>query len=134
MSITNQLIELIKSNPRYAPTATHYVSVYHKEQLYGGPEEGGWWHTVYQLEGSVAFPSREQAEAYIEHAEQLAEQLQIQANRQFRDAFVMKYRDDVDLEDDFCTGETIDAGEYLVHVEETQGSLDNSRDVIPHWE
>lgn len=133
MNTSEQLIELIKANPRYTPTGQHYVSIYRKEQTYGGSEEGGWWHTVNTLEGSVAFPSLEQAELYVEHAEQLVEKLQQQANKERRDAFVLNHRDGIDYEDDFCTGESLDET-YFVHIEEKQGELDNTNEPIGHWE
>lgn len=135
MNVTDQLIELIRSNPRFAEASTHYVSIYHKDQLFGGHEEGGWWHTVYTLEGSVTFPTREQAEAYVDHATELVEKLQAQANKTFRDAFVANHRDDMDYDDsDLCHGDIVDAGNYFVHIEEKQGELDNSREPIGHWE
>ena len=134
MNISEQLIDLIKSNPRYSQASTHYVSIYHKEQKYGGPEEGGWWHTVYALEGSVPFPTREQAEAYVEHAAQLVNKLQIQANLQFRDAFVANCPYDIELDDnDLCYGEVVDAGKYFVHVEDKQGELDNANEMVDAW-
>ena len=135
MNVSNQLIELIRSNPRFAEASTHYVSVYHKDQQFGGHEEGGWWHAVYELQGSVSFPSREQAEVYVEHATELVSKLQSQANKQFRDAFVANYRDDSDYDDnDLCAGEVVDAGDYFVHIEEKQGSLDNTNEPVGHWE
>lgn len=134
MNTSEQLLDLIRNNPRYSAASTHYVSIYFKEQQYGGAEEGGWWHTVCTLEGSVSFDTREQAEQYVEHATQLADKLQRQANKEFRDAFVANHRDDADYDDDYCRGETVDAGNYFVHVEEQQGSLDNTKEPIGHWE
>jgi hypothetical protein len=134
MSTTEQLVDLIRNNEHYTKAATHYVSIYSKEQLYGGPEEGGWWHTCYTLEGSVSFPTYEQAEAFLVQAEHLAGRMKSAADRAFRDNFVNNHRDDVDYEDDFCTGETCGSEDYLVCIEQKQGEMDNSDEPIGHYE
>jgi hypothetical protein len=43
-----------------------YVSIYRAEQLYGGPEEGGWYYTRNFLEESVGFSSEAEAEDYLD--------------------------------------------------------------------
>jgi len=49
-------------------TAAHnfYVSIYRAEQLYGGPEEGGWYYTRNFLEESVGFSCESEAEDYLD--------------------------------------------------------------------
>lgn len=34
---------------------TCYLTVYQTGRQYGGPEEGGWWYTVYSLEAAIPF-------------------------------------------------------------------------------
>ena len=134
MSINNKMVELVRNNSKFTKATQSFVSIYSKRSEYGGPEEGGWWHTVYALEGSIGFASREQAEAYFDEAEQLAHTLQMQESKQHRDAFVANHDDFADHEDDFCVGETCGPDEFMVIIEDQQGSMDNSRDPIPHWE
>lgn len=134
MNLQDKLIEIIKNHPDYIQAAPAHVSIYRKCQQYGGPEEGGWWHTVYELQGSVRFASREAAEAHLESVQQLVHQLQKQENQQHRDAFVMNHNDFEDVEDDFCHGETCGADEFFVEIEENPGALDNTREPIPCWE
>jgi len=134
MTTTEKLLDLIRTNPRYSEAKTHYVSIYRKSQAYGGPEEGGWWKTYYELEGSVPFATEEQAQDYINHAELLVQQLQTAENTAFRDTFVNSYRDDVDYEDNFSYGETCGADEFTVIVESERGSLDNTNEPIGHYE
>ena len=134
MNVNKQLLEIIRSNPRFSSTEKHYVSIYRSESAYGGPEEGGWWKDYNFLEGSVSFPTLEQAEEYLEHTKSLAEKMQQQANKAFRDAFVANHRDNIDYQDDFCRGESCSAPEYFVYIETTQGSLDNSDEPIGHYE
>lgn len=134
MNLDNQIIDLIRNNPRFTQAQPCYVSIYSKSQAYGGAEEGGWWKTYYKLEGSVAFPTREQAEAYVEEVEKLAHMQQLQANAEYREYFLNSYRDDQDCEDDFCIGETCGADEFFVTIEEQQGEMDNCNEPVGHYE
>lgn len=134
MNVTEQLLDMIRTNPRYTAAKTHYVSIYRTYQAYGGPEEGGWWKSYYELEGSVPFATQEQAQDYVEHAELLVKRLQHAENTMHRDVFVNSYRDDVDYQDDFTHGETCGADDFCVIVEEERGSLDNTKEPIGHYE
>jgi len=134
MTVTDRLIDLIRNNPRFSEAKPHYVSIYKKEQCYGGPEEGGWWKTYYVLEGSVSFDTQEQADGYVEHVEIVAKELKNAADKSFRDTFVNSHCDDIDYQDDFCVGETCGSEDYIVIVEDVQGSLDNSNEPIGHYE
>lgn len=130
-----QTAQLILKHPDFQTAEMCYVSVYTKNEVYGGPEEGGWWHTVYALQGSLRFATRQQAEAYVEQAEQQAQQLQLQASREFQEHYVSRYQDaSADIEDDFCRGEVASSDEYVVIIEEIQGSYDNTKEPIGHWE
>jgi len=127
--------QLILDDPKFSKAEMCYVSVYESNSVYGGPEEGGWWHRYNTYLGSVKFFNREHAEAYLEQAEQQAEQLRSTANARFREYYESRYSDDsIDIEDDFCRGETASADEYWVAIEETPGESDNSKEPIPHWE
>lgn len=128
------MIDLIQKNPRFQKNEGCYVSIYRKEQLYGGPEEGGWWHTVYALEGSVSFVSREHAESYYDEIHSLAQKLQHDANMCRREAYLDDCARGIEFDDnDLCHGESIDET-FFVHVEDEKGSMDNSKDGMPHYE
>ncbi len=122
------------AHPDFVESQKCYVSIYEKNQAYGGPEEGGWWHTTYKLMGSVPFLSGEAAEAYLEQAKAQAAGLQREANQQFREYYDSRFSDSDDIQDDFCVGESASADEYLVRIEDVLGELDNSDEPIPHWE
>ena len=51
-----------------------FVSLYETSRAYGGPEEGGWWYTNYNLESSKKFYDREEAENFAERLEGEIEQ------------------------------------------------------------
>jgi hypothetical protein len=70
MKIVNQII----NDPRFVHRKPYYVSVYEDTQVYGGPEEGGWWVTQTILVGSIEFPTQRMAEGYLETAKQEAEE------------------------------------------------------------
>lgn len=133
-NITQHALDVIRSNPRYTQANGSYVSIYRTWQAYGGPEEGGWWKTYWKLEGSVYFPSQEQAEAYLDEVHALVARMQQQENDEARSAFLMNHRDDVDYEDDFCGGESCGPDEITVHIEQEQGSMDNTDEPIGHYE
>jgi hypothetical protein len=87
-----------------ASTGKHYVSLYESERVYGGPEEGGWWYTVYNHIASRAFD-------YLRAAEDFAGQAwdRLEASEP-------------------C------GSRYRIVTEDTPGSRDNSRDPAPVWE
>ena len=127
--------QLILEDPAFEKAQATYVSVYEKNVCYGGPEEGGWWHTYYKYLGSVKCHTTEQAQEYLEKAEQQAHELRLAAIRGFRDMYEARYQDPMeDVEDDFCRGEMADASEYVVELEQNPGSMDNTNEAIPHWE
>ena len=67
-----------------------WVSVYKSNRHYGGPEEGGWFYTRTHLVGSVPFPTRLAAEAYIAAAEAHVAEMQRFENSKFRSSSFSK--------------------------------------------
>lgn len=57
------------------PASTWYVCLVSRYQAYGGPEEGGWWYTVRNLEAYREYPSEELAEAAAALVKQTAQEL-----------------------------------------------------------
>lgn len=130
MSTANIILE----DPKFVKAAVCYVSIYESNDVYGGPEEGGWWHTYHKFKGSVKFYSLEEAQAYLERAESQAEKLKKEANANFRNYYESRFDDFDDIQDDFYRGEVASADDYWVIIEDTPGSRDNSTEPIPHWE
>jgi hypothetical protein len=50
----------------------YYVSVYQIENLYGGPEEGGWWYDWYTYLGAVYHETEDAAEKAAEKTREQA--------------------------------------------------------------
>jgi len=59
------LAEQILQSPDFERPEIWYVSVYRDHQLYGGPEEGGWWYNRKEYLGSVSKYSYEEAERWL---------------------------------------------------------------------
>ena len=51
------------------------VSLYRKDLVYGGPEEGGWWRHHQSLVSYQHYPTVEEAEQVREKIEELAKEL-----------------------------------------------------------
>ena len=138
-NLIQALADYVTSNASYKQAEPAYVSVYRQSQHFGGPEEGGWWYDRVTLEGSVAFPSREQAEAYLEQAKAFVEQ----ANRDEAPVRARAYASLPDEDETPCpancpegyipTGWS-DGGDLIICVEEIRGERDNSREPTPHYE
>jgi hypothetical protein len=60
----------------------HFVVLVSEYQAYGGPEEGGWYYTVHNVEAYQQFPTKEQADAAAEKVKTLAKELQADARRE----------------------------------------------------
>ena len=125
---------IVMNHVNFTPASPCWVSVYKTNSHYGGPEEGGWFYTRTHLVGSVAFPTKAAAEAYLATTEAHVAELQRFENSQFRSAYLSRYGNAIEIEDDFCQGETCSPDEYEVVIEEVQGERDNSKEEIPHWE
>jgi hypothetical protein len=59
-----------------------YVCLMEKQQVYGGPEEGGWWRTNRVLVAYQHFDTEEQANAAADAVRKLAEELKQQSRRE----------------------------------------------------
>lgn len=127
--------DIILKHPEFQTSKPVWVSVYESQSVYGGPEEGGWYHTYNRHVGGVRFLSRQEAEAYVETAEQQAAALNSQANRAFGQWYDRRHNDPCeDVEDDFCCGEATGPDDHWVVIEDVRGHLDNTNDPIPRWE
>lgn len=131
----NTLLDLIRSHPNHTKDETHYLSVYRRHQCYGGPEEGGWWYDRDQLESHIAFPSRFQAEKWLEEAEALAEKINHAEapNRHQRMALLPDIETAYHPEG-FIPRGWDDGGKVWVTIEQTLGAADNSKEPRPHYE
>lgn len=58
-----------------------FVALIESAQLYGGPEEGGWWYTANQVVAYQEFPEESKAEEAKKKIETLAEELKQQAQK-----------------------------------------------------
>ena len=61
----------------------HYVSLYARVPVYGGPEEGGWWGSDCELRSYYKFATLQQAEDAYERIFQLAETLSQQSKAEW---------------------------------------------------
>jgi hypothetical protein len=73
-------------DPRFEPAEECWVNVYEDGQIYGGPEEGGWWLNYRRLLSSARFDSRRLAERYIQ---QTAEEVKKEAEEKKVEAIKM---------------------------------------------
>ena len=115
------------------------MSVYRHHRCYGGPEEGGWWYTRSQWCGGVPFPTREQAEAWLETAQAEVDRM----NREEAPARARAFErlPDSDLEPCPVGGDEgyiprgwDDGGELEVVIEAAAGEGDNMAEAEPHYE
>lgn len=131
---THTLSDVVMNDPAFVTANPCWVSVYESNEHFGGHEEGGWWYIRTRLIGSVRLQSKDAAEAYLAKAQAQAEELQSQANAQFKQAYLLRYGNALEVEDDFCAGETCGADRYEVCIEEAQGERDNMDEPVPYWE
>lgn len=61
-----EIDELFKQYDMVRDQKPVYVSLYETSRNYGGPEEGGWWYTEYNLQSSKKFYDREEAEKFAD--------------------------------------------------------------------
>jgi hypothetical protein len=134
-NMMEELAELLRAEPQYDEAQACFVSLYRKEQQYGGPEEGGWWYDVWTLDGSMRFPTRQAAETYLQAAKAVVEvRNRKEAPARHR---AMAALPDIDTgyhDEGYIPLGWSDGGEWHVCVEDRQGSLDNSQDGRPHYE
>jgi len=114
---------------------SHYVSLYSSQQRYGGPEEGGWWHSVNCCEASQEYQTREQAEAAREQCKAVAAKLEEASKRSYGDEMLRSM--------DWLDARGMEASDlpepdgpvtYDIRIESTPGQSDNSRAPMPHYE
>lgn len=139
MTKTNELIEqladIVREDNRYDEARPCFVSIYRSEQAYGGPEEGGWWHTIRALEGSVPFPSRDEAERYLAKAKEIVEQRNREDAPERHKA--MANLPDIETayhDEGYIPQGWSDGGELSVCIEDRQGESDNTAEGMPHYE
>ncbi len=138
-NLIESLAEYVRNQPDFQEAQPAFVSIYNHERCYGGPEEGGWWYDVYQLEGSKAFQSREEAEAWLEKAK-------VEVERINRENAPARYRAMASLPDEdrepcpancdegYIPRDWSDGGTLLVVVEDKKGQMDNTHEPAPHYE
>jgi hypothetical protein len=68
------------------PARKSYVSLYMRSPFYGGPEEGGWWGSDFELVASREYSNQVQAEAALERVEQLAKEMSEEARNDYNRA------------------------------------------------
>lgn len=116
------------------PAEAIYVSLYCRGRCYGGPEEGGWWYDVVDLEASQLCDTREQAEAILK---KIQETVIEQANSDARARHGNMCRDQLDAVNwdgelaQHMFGEVDGPDSYFVVLEEVKGSQINNR--RPQW-
>jgi hypothetical protein len=125
----------LRQNPDYQEAKACYVSAYRVAQHYGGCEEGGWWYDRWYLEGSVCFPTREEAEAYLAatREEVEKEQAEIERQRWIRTANLPDIETAYHDEGYIPRGWS-DGGSLRILIEDKKGEYDNSREPRPRYE
>ncbi len=102
-----------------------YVSLYCRDQVYGGPEEGGWWRTVITLEASEHCDTMERAKAVLQQVQKLATQATVDAKAAHGD-MCRSQLESCDWDGEAAQwryGEVDGPTEYFVTIEAVKGSL-----------
>ena len=135
MDMIEELADLLRAEPSYEKAQACYVSLYRHERAYGGPEEGGWWYDINTLDGSMKFPTREAAEAFLVASRRIVEQRnRREAPERHRAMAALPDIETAYHDEGYIPLGWSDGGEWLVVIEERQGSMDNSQDGRPHYE
>lgn len=102
---------------------SHCVSLYYREEWYGGPEEGGWWGNDTILVAYQHFSTKEAAEAALAKVEKLAKEKTEEAKRSYGDHCLRQteWLEERGLEDDFLR-EPDGPDNYFVVIEDKAGS------------
>ena len=112
---------------------SNFVSLYRKEQFYGGPEEGGWYGTDTVLVASQRYDTREAAEAAKAAVSKLAEVLTTEAKQAFNERCRAEcdWLEQRGLDDDFLP-EPDGECSYFVRVESVSG--ESEYEACRHYE
>ena len=115
--------------------APRFVSLYRSVQVYGGPEEGGWWYTVNALEASKRVPTVEAAEALRDAVEVEAARLSREGLKRHGDYCreIVESCDARGIDDYDSYGSNDGPDMYFVTIEAVAGARDNSAEPVPVW-
>lgn len=116
----------------HKPAERWYVCLVRSWQRYGGPEEGGWWQTMANLECYKEYASEAEADAAKERVEILAKELSAEATRSHGEHCLrqMAWLEERGLESDFFP-EDDGPDDYCVSVQQELPVFDNR---ISHYE
>ena len=105
-----------------------YVCLISSYQAYGGPEEGGWWETISNIEKYQVFMSEELALEAAEKIKGLAQDLSQMAHGEYGEHCLnqMEWLEARGLDSDFLP-ENDGPDEYCVHVCNELPVYDNTR-------
>lgn len=108
-----------------------FVVLVSSHQAYGGPEEGGWWYDVSEVEAYREYPTRDQADAAKAAVEKLAKELSANAGRRHGEYCLatMEWLEARGLDADYLA-EPDGPTRYYVVVEREVPVFDNHR---PHY-
>jgi hypothetical protein len=135
MNMLEDLAEMIRNHNEFKEAEPRFVSIYRRCQHFGGPEEGGWWYSRDSLEGSIPFPTKEDAEKWLEEAKrQVEKQNEIDAPKRHRAMANLPDEENAYYDEGFIPTGWTDGGELWVTIEEVRGASDDSREPRPHYE
>ena len=110
----------------------YYVCLRERVQCYGGPEEGGCWYDNNTLVAWAEYPTIELAESAAEQVKTLANELAIEAQKNYGDFCIrqVEWLEERGLDSDFLP-ENDGPSQYSVIVTEELPVFDNT---VPHYE
>lgn len=136
--IIGRLADYVRSQDNYNQSQHAFVSIYRHHRCYGGQEEGGWWYDRYELEGSIEFATRDDAEEWLRTAKaEVARINREEAPARWQATARLPDCDEEALPD---AGEGYiptgwdDGGELWVTVEDKAGEHDDMHEPRPHYE
>jgi hypothetical protein len=134
-NMLEDLVEAISSHPEFTVAKPCYVSVYRTHQCYGGPEDGGGWHTVKGLGGGILVCNQEGAEAYLDTKQrEIEDQNDLELPDRYKAMANLPDHDTAYHDEGYIPRGWSDGGTQWVAIEETLGQSDNTSDPRPHYE